>query len=345
MDRAENGSHFLDYTTQPAFCVRDGEIISVNSAGRQRTISEGLKTSEILVDPRAYDDFKDGILCLIVHINDMDYSASVTRTEQGDVFVLDTPYTNDALQAMALAAQQLRRHLASVMAAAQKAQAEENTDVIRGLFRMQRALCNMSDIPLVRSKAAPSKMLELGSTIYEIVEKASTLLASSGVTIQYTGTPEIIHTAADYALLERAIYNLISNAVKFSEEGCTIKVSLSKKETTAVLTIEDSGAGIPTHMYGSLFTRYQREVSVSNRQENIGLGLAMVQAVAANHDGTVLITQAPSGGTRVALSLPIRTPDETIIRSPILPLGDYAGDLDHGLLELSDVLSSDLYSL
>ena len=71
--------------------------------------------------------------------------------------------------------------------------------------------------------------------------------------------------------------------------------------------------------------------------------MALVQSVAAHHGGTVLVSQGRNGGTKVALSIAVRELDEPVLRSPRVLLADYAGNMDHTLLELSDVLPAKLY--
>ena len=66
------------------------------------------------------------------------------------------------------------------------------------------------------------------------------------------------------------------------------------------------------------------------------------QSAAQQHAGTVLVDQPTESGTRVTLTLRIRPGSSDYVRSPILKV-DYAGERDHGLLELSDVLPADLY--
>ncbi len=336
----------LDLVKQPAFCVRGGKIIACNSSAKNRQISEGQDVVTLTGEhSQTYQDFNGGLLYLQITVDDVKYDATVTRTPEGDIFLLDTVFSNDALQAMALASQHLRSQLGSVMAQAadRLTDQEQDSGIIKGLYRLQRMLCNMSDIPLYRSKAAPSEMLELSSAVYEITEKAAGLLAEAGYKVQYIGVPDPVFALGDYEMLERAIFNLLSNAAKYAPEGSTLKVSLSKNNKTALISVEDAGQGISPELYATLFSRYLREPSATDGHNGIGLGMSLVQSVAAHHGGTVLVTKPENGGTKVTLSLSLQTPKEAQVRSPIVRLTDYAGGNDHGLLELSDVLPAKLY--
>lgn len=346
MEQAHTPQLLLDYIDQPAFCVRDGRIVALNRGAGQRFIAEGTEISSLLISHQdAYEAFTEGLLYLRVCVEGTEYDATVTSTEQGHIFVLDTGLTDDALQAMALASAHLRNQLGSVMAQAKDrlTDPEQDGGIMRGLYRLQRMLCNMSDTPLYRAKAAPSQMLELGSAVYEITEKASTLLEKAGYKVEYTGIENSVFTTGDYEMLERAVFNLLSNAAKYSTAGSTLKVTLTASKRSATISVEDCGDGIEPNLYRTLFAKYQRQVSVEDGRSGIGLGMALVQSVAAHHGGTVLVTQNPGGGTRVCMTLAIRESNGTELRSPIVRLSDYAGGNDHGLLELSDVLPAKMY--
>lgn len=336
----------IDFLEQPAFCVQDGKIVACNRSAQNRQITADQEVAGLLGDHSdTYAGYTDGLLYLQLTVDGIVYDATVTRTEQGDIFLLDTRFSNDALQAMALASQHLRTQLGSVMAQAADRYIDPDKDggIMKGLYRMQRMLCNMSDIPYYRSKTAPSDTLELGAAVYEICEKASTLLEEADYQVQYTGVREPLFVAGDYEMLERAIFNLLSNAAKYSPKGSLLQVTLTRKNNVACISVEDAGQGIDTGLYATLFARYQREPSVGDGQSGIGLGMALVQSVAAYHGGTVLVTRSQSGGTKVALSISLRTQKDAQFRSPVLKLNDYAGGNDHGLLEFSDILPAKMY--
>ncbi len=74
----------------------------------------------------------------------------------------------------------------------------------------------------------------------------------------------------------------------------------------------------------------------------IGLGLVLIRAAAALHGGTVLVDHPAGTGTRITMTLAIRPVTGKELRSPMLKV-DYAGERDHGLLELADILPVTLY--
>ena len=89
---------------------------------------------------------------------------------------------------------------------------------------------------------------------------------------------------------------------------------------------------------------FLREPTLEDPTRGVGLGMVLIRSVAANHGGAVLVDHPDAEHTRITLSLAICHGKGDLVRSPVLRL-DYAGERDHGLLELSDVLPAELYAM
>ena len=115
----------------------------------------------------------------------------------------------------------------------------------------------------------------------------------------------------DASSLERAVGNIVGNAIKYSESGATVRVRLRRVDDEAVLEIDDDGVGIDPGVIDELFTRFRRDARVAGRIKGTGLGLAFVARVVNQHAGTVSARSEPGRGTCVTLRLPLeRTDDE-----------------------------------
>ena len=101
------------------------------------------------------------------------------------------------------------------------------------------------------------------------------------------------------ARLERAVSNLVDNAVKYSPPGEPVEVELRGGE----LSVRDHGPGISAEDLPHVFDRFYRGAEARGRPGS-GLGLAIVRQVAAEHGGTVTAEAAPGGGTLMRLRLP-----------------------------------------
>ena len=109
------------------------------------------------------------------------------------------------------------------------------------------------------------------------------------------------------------------------------------------LTVQDSGSGIAGEIRGNVHTRFLRQPGLEDSRFGIGLGMVMIRSAAAAHGGTVLIDHPQGCGTRITMSMAIRQDTDSMVRSSMLQI-DYAGDRDHALIELSNVLPSTPYS-
>ena len=105
---------------------------------------------------------------------------------------------------------------------------------------------------------------------------------------------------ADRTLLDRVLTNLIENELTHLPERCRITIRLRSREREATLFIEDNGPGFPPDIVARAFERFVR----GKHSQGHGLGLAFVDAVVRAHAGSVKISDLPSGGALVTLTLP-----------------------------------------
>ena len=354
MKHITDAMEMVAHLNQPAFCVKDGIIVHVNEAAASRMIELNTAVSQLLkTGLEEYEEFSEGCLYLTLNVCGQDLGFSVSRKNGFDLFHLEQDAENRELQAMALAARELREPLASIMITADHLfPAEETPDsataahiarINRGLFQMLRLISNMSDADRYASAASTSMEIKnISAFLQEVFAKTAALVESSGVRLEYTGISDAIYGLINPELLERAVLNVISNSMKFMPQGGTIQATLLRKNNKLYLSIQDNGSGIPEGTRSNLFSRYARELGVEDGRFGIGLGFVLIRSAAQHHGGTVLVDQPAGAGTRVTLTLAIRSGSGNQVRSPILKV-DYAGELDHGLLELSDVLASELY--
>lgn len=343
----EEKVNMLDLLLRPAFCVRNGQIFQVNREATQYCISEGTAIADLLLTGREeYATFEGDCLCLTLQLAGQEVAASVIEQDDHHIFILEQDAFQAHLQSMALVAQELRDPLAGMMAAADRMQSTAaSTDMAqmnRRLYQMLRMVSNMSDAARLMGAKHTAEWLDIDALISEIFAKSAPLAEQSGKTLRYTGWKERIYTLANDQLIERAVYNLISNAMKYSPRGSVIEAKLVKTGKHIRFTIEDQGSGIDTDIQGNLFSRYMRPAGLEDPSHGLGLGLLMVRMAASTHGGTVLIDHPHGTGTRVTMTIAIRQDAQTTLRSPRLRI-DYASERDHALLELSDALDPVVY--
>ncbi|HEV2370711.1 MAG TPA: ATP-binding protein, partial [Streptosporangiaceae bacterium] len=111
---------------------------------------------------------------------------------------------------------------------------------------------------------------------------------------------------ADTAQLDRVLSNLLSNAVKYTPPGGRVHLAATTAAHQAVVTVTDTGIGIPERDQKELFTRFYRASNATSRRiPGTGLGLAIVATIIANHHGAINLASTEGTGTTVTIHLPL----------------------------------------
>jgi len=110
-----------------------------------------------------------------------------------------------------------------------------------------------------------------------------------------------LEVSMDAALLHRMIANLFDNELKHLPASCTVTISLSGSEDSALLVVEDDGPGFEPEVRTQIFDRRVK----GRNSTGHGLGLAFVEAVVRVHGGTVEASNRREGGARLTVALPL----------------------------------------
>jgi signal transduction histidine kinase len=117
--------------------------------------------------------------------------------------------------------------------------------------------------------------------------------------VTISGVPDDLHRLAG---------NLVENALIHTAAGTPVTVSVRREGDNAVLEVADRGPGVPAALRERVFERFARGGGDATRAGGSGLGLAIVKAVADAHGGKVELLDAPGGGARFVVTLPVGTP-------------------------------------
>ncbi|MDD7661820.1 MAG: HAMP domain-containing sensor histidine kinase, partial [Eubacteriales bacterium] len=111
---------------------------------------------------------------------------------------------------------------------------------------------------------------------------------------------------ADCAKLTQVVYNLMENAIKYTQEGGAIKVRLIRSGRDAVMTVTDNGPGIPREDQAHIFDRFYRVDKARSRETGgTGLGLSIVHQMVLMHGGSVSVESEEGRGSTFTVELPI----------------------------------------
>ncbi|HEY5059278.1 MAG TPA: ATP-binding protein [Gaiellaceae bacterium] len=169
----------------------------------------------------------------------------------------------------------------------------------------------VEDLLLIAQIEARRIELELESfDLRELVEQSVEAMrpaaAAKRVAVEIVGDrlPAIV---ADRLRITQVLDNLVSNALKFTDGGGTVTVSVRRDGDAASVTVADDGIGIPAGEQGQLFSRFFRSSSATERAiPGTGLGLAISRALVEQHGGTISLESDEGEGTRVTVTLPHR---------------------------------------
>lgn len=139
--------------------------------------------------------------------------------------------------------------------------------------------------------------------------------------------------------IERIMLNLLSNSVKFTNSGGTIEVVVESKDRNLIVSVKDSGIGIPEEKKDIVFDRFRQvDKLLTRNHEGSGIGLSLVRSLVEMHDGEISIESNESSGTEFILTFPIKILEESNVT--------YIKDIDfhQDCVERINIEFSDIYS-
>ena len=130
------------------------------------------------------------------------------------------------------------------------------------------------------------------------------------LTTRFHLPPTPILVQGDAGQLEQVVCNLVSNALKFTEDGGTVECGVDVEGSQARLTVSDDGIGIPENEQSGLFTRFFRSTTATDRAiQGTGLGLNIASSIVRSHGGAISVVSAPGRGTKVMVDIPMASPN------------------------------------
>ena len=153
--------------------------------------------------------------------------------------------------------------------------------------------------------------VNLGEIISSTVEQMKLLAEEKAIVVRQSISKDV-EVDGDPLRLGQVVVNLLDNAIKYTPEGGTVEVTVEKNSEQAVISIADTGIGIPANALPHIFERFYRADRARARDSGgAGLGLSIVKAICSAHSGEVSVESSESLGTRVTIALPLARRDPT----------------------------------
>jgi PAS domain S-box-containing protein len=177
--------------------------------------------------------------------------------------------------------------------------------------RLIRLINDILDIEKIGSGRMhfESGPLDLARMLDGAIEGSQGLADTKGVklTLHVGDRPLIVQGDTDRLL--QVVTNLLSNAIRFSPDGGTVRASVARQGDDAVVAVEDEGSGIAPEFRGRVFERFSQSSEGAAMSGGTGLGLAISREIIVAHEGHIWFGDAEGGGAKFAFSLPIPARD------------------------------------
>jgi signal transduction histidine kinase len=151
--------------------------------------------------------------------------------------------------------------------------------------------------------------LDLAGLLAATAERIRPAAERKGIRLIHKGELSGAEIEGDPELLEFAISNLLTNAVKYSPAGTAVTLALERDGDQALLHVSDQGPGMTAEESRRIFDRFYRtEAAQVSEHPGFGLGLAIAREIASHHGGDLRVESTPGAGSRFTLALPLVVP-------------------------------------
>jgi signal transduction histidine kinase/ActR/RegA family two-component response regulator len=219
---------------------------------------------------------------------------------------------------LAMLAHELRNPLAPIRHAVEvlrltaggdEAMSSTSAMMERQIAQMVRLVDDLLDVSRISRGTIELKpeRVELASVVYQAVEAAGQACELAGIELTVTLPPKPIYLNADPARLAQVIGNLLNNAVKFTDRGGRIGLTVEQEGEQALVRIRDTGIGIAPDQLPRIFDMFmQIDTSLERSRSGLGIGLTLVKNLVELHGGAVQVKSNGLGqGSEFAVCLPV----------------------------------------
>lgn len=260
--------------------VSAAALFSTNISDRIRVQAEARKTSEYLSKMRVQTEFFTNIS----HELKTPLSIILIQLELLKLYRLDERKVNEYIAA-----------------------ATQNA------YRLTRLVVNLLDITKLDAGYMKANLAytDIVPMIKEITESVNDYALEKSIRLNFETKSIGYFMAVDRDKLERILLNLLSNAVKHTQRGGSINVSMRGRSNSVLISVADTGEGIPKEKQGIIFDRFaQVDTSLTRKTEGSGIGLALAKSLVELLKGRIWVESEPGKGSTFFIELPVQEIDE-----------------------------------
>ncbi|MGE5632073.1 MAG: sensor histidine kinase [Caulobacteraceae bacterium] len=207
-------------------------------------------------------------------------------------------------------------------------------------YRLVRLINNLIDITKIDAGYfhVDLKNWDIVKVVEDICISVAKYIEDRDIELTFDTEIEEKVVACDPDKVERIILNLLSNAVKFTQKGGHIYVNIYEESHKIIISVKDTGIGIPAEKKDSVFEKFVQVDKTSTRnREGSGIGLSIVKSLVEMHNGTISLKSEPGMGSEFIIEIPdtVIEEEESIMQEKIYAEGDR--HVDKINIEFSDI--------
>ena len=277
--------------------ARSGELVTT----RVELHAEPRRSYEVRAGPVERGGEMLGAVALVHDITEHDRIESVRRDFVANVsHELKTPIGALSLLADSLAAD-TEPDVATRLAGRMQIEIQRVANTIDDLL----TLAMLED-----ESGRPDAQVDVGAVVAVAVDRISETAEQNEIKVVLSNRTAAAAIRGSRLHLESAVFNLLDNAVKFSESGGRVDVVVEADQQALIVSVTDEGIGIPATEQARIFERFYRVDRARSRSTGgTGLGLAIVRHAALNHGGDVSVTSREGFGAKFTVTLPLDNGD------------------------------------
>lgn len=205
----------------------------------------------------------------------------------------------------------------------------------RNYYALLRLSNNLSNAPMLLDDAPLTREnTDIVTWLDGLCRQASPLFALRNVALTFQCSAAHHGAAINRVCLEQAVWNLLSNALKFTAEDGAVTVSLRFERRQVLLAVTDTGCGINAEDMEMVFDGYLHPERLAALPSGLGLGLPLCRRIAEGHGGRLVLNSRVGHGTTVTLALPDELAEDVVEDVAF----DYTGGFQPALVGLADGL-------
>lgn len=213
--------------------------------------------------------------------------------------------------------------------------------VDQSYYRLIRMVNNLTATRYLNDEPLPLRDRDIVDFVSELFAKIASLAPLRGLETRLLCAADSHICSFCPDAMEQLLYQLLSNAFKFTPPGGLITVELRLTAGRILLSVEDTGPGIPQERLETLFDSYHKADVPAPPPQGLGLGLAICQGIAHGHGGTIMAESEVGRGSRFTFSMPDRLCGTTLSDIRF----DYSGGFNRTLMALSDALPPEAFGI